>query len=257
MLGAIAGDMIGSLYEIQGLKGMDFPLFVAESRFTDDTVLTVAVADCLLHPEKTYTDAYYEYGNRYPLAGYGKAFRNWLQSTDKQPYNSWGNGSAMRVSPIAYGFETLEDVLAEAEKSAVATHNHPEGIKGAKAVAAAVFLARKGKSKAEIKAYIQQTFGYDLERTIAQIRPDYKFDVSCQGSVPESIIAFLEGNDFETIVRLAVSLGGDTDTMACIAGSIAEAFYGGIPDFIEQEARQRLSPSLLQIVDEFYRKFKP
>jgi ADP-ribosylglycohydrolase len=257
MLGAIAGDIIGSLYEIQGLKTMDFPLFVPKSHFTDDTVLTVAVADGLLHPEKTYTDCYYEYGNRYPMAGYGKTFRNWLQSADKQPYNSWGNGSAMRVSPVAYAFETLEEVVAEAEKTAIATHNHPEGIKGAQAVSTAIFLARKGKTKPEIKDAIQRMFQYDLERTIDQIQPDYKFDVSCQGSVPESVIAFLEGNDFEETVRLAVSLGGDADTMACIAGSIAEAFYGGIPAGIEAETRRRLPAAMLQVVEAFYRKYPP
>lgn len=255
MLGAIAGDIIGSLYEIRGLKTKDFPLFVPESRFTDDTVLTIAVADSLLH-SASYAEKFHAYGNAYPLAGYGKAFRNWLQSTDLQPYNSWGNGSAMRVSPIAFAFETLEEVIAEAEKSAFPTHNHPEGVKGAKALAAAIFLAHKGSSKREIKEHVQQTYLYDLERSIDQIRPGYTFDVSCQGSVPESIIAFLESNDFEESIRLAISLGGDTDTMACMAGSIAEAFYGEVPTAIAEEVKHRLPDDFLQIIHDFKQKFQ-
>ncbi|MDJ1470071.1 ADP-ribosylglycohydrolase family protein [Cytophagaceae bacterium DM2B3-1] len=254
MLGAIAGDIIGSLYEIRGLKTMDFPLFVPESRFTDDTVLTMAVADALLDSGR-YAEKIHSYGNKYPLAGYGKSFRDWLQSTDLQPYNSWGNGSAMRVSPVSYVYGSLDEVLQEAEKSAVVTHNHPEGVKGAQAIAAAVFLARKRSSKQEIKEYVQNTFGYNLERSIEQIRPDYKFDVSCQGSVPESIIAFLESTDVENAIRLAISLGGDTDTMACMAGSIAEPFYGGLPKEIEIEVRKRLTADLLQTMDAFLTQF--
>ncbi|MDJ1502335.1 ADP-ribosylglycohydrolase family protein [Xanthocytophaga agilis] len=254
MLGAIAGDIIGSLYEIRGLKTMDFPLFVPESRFTDDTVLTLAVADALLHGGN-YAEKIHSYGNAYPLAGYGKSFRDWLQSTDLQPYTSWGNGSAMRVSPVAYVYGSLDEVLQEAEKSAFVTHNHPEGIKGAQAIAAAVFLARKGSSKQEIKEYVQNKFGYNLKRSIEQIRPDYKFDVSCQGSVPESIIAFLESTDVENAIRLAISLGGDTDTMACMAGCIAEPFYGGIPKEIETEVRKRLPQDLLLTLDAFLTQF--
>lgn len=250
MLGAIAGDIIGSVYEASPIKRTDFPLFQHASTFTDDTVLTVAVADCLLN-QKDYTTTLQEYGRKYPDAGYGGNFRQWIFDEKPQAYNSWGNGSAMRVSPVGWAFKKLEQVLEEAEKSAAVTHNHPEGIKGAQATAAAVFLARTENSKAEIKSYIEENFAYDLSQKLEDIRPDYSFDVSCQGSVPQAILAFLESENFEDSIRLAVSLGGDSDTQACIAGSIAEAFYGSVPADIAQEVVDRLPKDLRNVTEKF------
>ena len=244
ILGAIAGDIIGSAYEFENVKSLDFALFTEESYFTDDSVLTVATMDVLLH-KTGYTETYQRYGRAYPHRGYGGNFNAWIYADNPQPYNSWGNGSAMRVSPVGWYCSTMEDVLAEAKKSAEVTHNHAEGIKGAQAAAAAVFLARTGKSKDEIKTFIVDTFGYDLNRTIAQIRPNYEFDVSCQGSVPEAIIAFLESVDFENAVRLAVSIGGDSDTIACITGGIAEAFYQTIPQHIVKMVTVMLGPDIM------------
>lgn len=249
MLGAIAGDMIGSIYEGNNIKTKDFPLFSPQSRFTDDTVLTVAIADALLH-QRDYTSTLKQYYHSFPKAGYGGTFRTWATSQSCEPYNSWGNGSAMRVSPVAYAYHTLEAVLSEAKRSAAVTHNHPEGIKGAQATAAAIFLARKGQTQADIKTYIETAFAYDLSRSLAEIRPDYRFDVSCQGSVPQAIMAFLEAMDFEDALRNAISLGGDSDTIACIAGSIAEAFYG-VPEAIVLETKNRLPSQLLNIVETF------
>jgi ADP-ribosylglycohydrolase len=254
MLGAIAGDVIGSVHEGAGTKTKEFPLLTLESTFTDDTVLTVAVADCLL-TGRDYVDAFHDYFHAYPRAGYGEAFFLWARSRSRDPYNSWGNGSAMRVSPVAYAFSTLEDVLAEAARSAAVTHDHPEGIRGAEATAAAVFLARTGNSKEQIRRYVQEQFGYDLGRSLADLRQTYDFDVSCQGSVPESIIAFLESTNFEDAIRNAISLGGDADTMACIAGAIAEAFYGGVPDHIAEATRMALDPRLVEVVDQFRRRY--
>ncbi|MEW6242958.1 MAG: ADP-ribosylglycohydrolase family protein [Bacillota bacterium] len=251
MIGAIAGDIIGSVFESNNVK-TDFALFNPGSTFTDDTVLTVAVADCVLHG-KDYALTLKEYGRRYPNRGYGGRFLRWLLSDSLQPYNSFGNGSAMRVSPVGFYFNTLEDVLREARRSAAVTHNHPEGIKGAQAVAAAVFLARRGKSKEEIREYLAAQFGYNLEQTLARIRPRYSFDGTCQGSVPEAVIAFLESSDYEDAIRKAVSIGGDSDTIACITGGIAEAFYGGVPPFIVGRVRRILTPDLLEVVDAFYR----
>ena len=254
MLGAIAGDIIGSAYEWHSTKKIDFELFTPDSRFTDDTILTVAVADCIL-TGKDYTSAFQEYGHRYPNAGYGGMFLRWLASDKPRPYGNYGNGSAMRVSPVGFAFDTIERVLVEAKRSAEVTHSHPEGIKGAQAVASSVLLARQRESKDNIRRYIEQEFSYDLHQTLAEIRPHYRFDETCQGSVPQSIIAFLESTDYEDAVRKAVSLGGDADTMACIAGGIAQAFYGSIPSSIITEARQTLDTDLLAIVDEFNRRF--
>jgi len=254
LLGAIAGDIIGSVYEFNNTHRYDFEFFTPQSDFTDDTILTVAVADCILHG-KDYARTIWEYGNRYPDRGYGIRFLNWLGSKDLKPYNSFGNGSAMRVSPIGFAFDTLEETLAEARRSAEVTHNHPEGIKGAQAVAAAIFLARRGETKLQITEYASSTFGYNLSRTLDEIRPNYGFDETCQGSVPEAIIAFLESNDYEDALRKAVPLGGDSDTIACITGGIAHAFYGGVPENIVEEVRNRLDPGLLRIVDEFNDKF--
>ena len=250
MIGAIAGDIIGSAYEFHGTKNYGFQIFEVGSNFTDDTILTVAMADCILH-HKNYAVTIKEYGRRYPYGGYGGKFRLWLGRKDNQPYNSFGNGSAMRVSPVGFAFDSLEDVLLEAERSAAVTHNHPEGIKGAQSVAAAIFLSRQGKNKSAIKHYIQDKFGYDLNHGVDEIRSDVYFSETCQVSVPQAIIAFLDSNDYEDAVRKAVSLGADADTQACIAGGIAQAYYKKIPAGIVQKTREILDPELLQIVDEF------
>jgi|SRR6478672_7264351 len=256
MLGAIAGDMIGSIYEFDNIKTKDFPLFSPSSGFTDDSILTVAVAQTLL-TNTDYVERLKEYAHRYPypLGGYGERFSVWAVSEHTEPYNSWGNGSAMRVSPVGFALSDLETVLAEAKRSAEVTHNHPEGIKGAQATAAAIFLARTGNSKDAIKSYLQNTFGYNLERTLAEIRPYYGFDVSCQGSVPEAMIAFLESTDYEDAVRNAVSIGGDSDTIACITGGIAHAFYGKVPDAIAQEVFARLDEPLSKVTTDFMSKY--
>ncbi|MDR2730241.1 MAG: ADP-ribosylglycohydrolase family protein [Treponema sp.] len=254
IIGAIAGDIIGSVFERNNVKSISFDLFCPQSVFTDDSVLTLA-AMYALHNDIGYAQAYRTFGRKYPKAGYGYNFHLWISSDNPKPYNSWGNGSAMRVSPIGWFYNNIDDVLLEAKKSAEVTHNHPEGIKGAQAVAAAVFFARNGKSKNDIKIFIKDKLGYDLERTIADIRPDYKFDVSCQGSVPQAIIAFLESTDFENAIRLAVSIGGDSDTIACIAGGIAEAFYQYIPDEIKDNVLNILPGELIRIIEEFSNKF--
>lgn len=254
MLGAIAGDVIGSVYEWRNVKTTDFPLFARRSRYTDDTVLTVAVADCILRG-RGYAEALKEYYLIYPGAGYGGMFRKWAASAGMEPYNSWGNGSAMRVSPVGFAFESLEETLVEAKRSAEVTHNHPEGIKGAQATASAVFLARTSGSMEDIKEYVEDTFGYGLDEPIDEIRKHYRFDVSCRGSVPQAIRAFLESSDFEDAVRLAISIGGDSDTIACITGGIAQAFYGGVPDNIASEVMSRLDERLIRVVDEFTGKY--
>lgn len=254
MLGAIAGDVIGSVHEGTGTKTKAFPLFVPGSTFTDDTVLTLAVADCLLH-RRDYIDVFHEYFHAYPLAGYGLSFIQWARSKQREPYNSWGNGSAMRVSPVAYAFGSLEEVLQEAKRCAEVTHNHPEGVRGAQATAAAIFLARTGHSKEQIRETIGQMFGYRLEERLDELRPRYGFDISCQGSVPQSIIAFLDSESFEDAVRNAISLGGDADTMACIAGGIAEAYYGDIPPEIETRVLSLLDKRLRDVVRRFQERY--
>jgi ADP-ribosylglycohydrolase len=253
MLGAIVGDIVGSPYERAGRKGDQFPLFSSASRFTDDTVLTVAVADALLG-DRAYGPAIRRWGRQYPRAGYGGAFRQWLWTDPPQPYGSFGNGSAMRASPVGWACATIETALAEAEQTALPTHNHPEGVKGAQAVALAVFMARQRLTKEAVRQELARRFGYDLSRSIDEIRPSYSFDVTCQGSVPEALIAFLDANDFEEAIRLAVSLGGDADTQACIAGSVAEAFWG-IPRAIAETARGLLTPDLLDVLDRFQARF--
>jgi ADP-ribosylglycohydrolase len=250
MLGAIAGDVIGSAYEANAVKTTDFEMFPPGARFTDDTVLTVATAAALLG-DGDYAAAYRRYGRAYPNAGYGGSFYRWLFSDGDGPYGSWGNGAAMRVSPVGFALDSVDAVLAEAARSAAVTHDHLEGIKGAQATALAVFLARAGTSKEMIKAEIQDRFSYDLKRPLDAIRPGYRFDVSCQGSVPESLIAFLESADYEGAVRNTISLGGDADTMACIAGGIAQAFYGSVPEPIAGEVRTRLPDGFLDVLDRF------
>ena len=254
MLGAIAGDIIGSVYEFIDMKEYGFDILPERSRFTDDTVMTLAVAEWLMSSaDKSKDDLIrimQEFGHEYPRAGYGYSFKRWLDSENPKPYNSWGNGSAMRVSPVGMYADTLDEALELAKLTAEISHNHPAGIAGAQAVAAAVWMARNGNSKEEIREYIMCRFNYDLTRTIEEIRPTYQWEVSCQGSVPEAIIAFLDGKDFEDVVRLAVSLGGDADTQAAIAGSIAACVYP-IPKWIADECEKLLTPDLLAIMHNF------
>ncbi len=254
LLGAIAGDIIGVPHEYTRRKRLDFDLFTQHNHYSDDTVLTVAVADAILS-DGDYGSAIRRYGHRYPNADYGGLFREWLQSKSYTPYNSFGNGSAMRVSPVGWAFDTIDMVLKEARRSAEVTHNHPEGIKGAQAVALAIYLARTGADRPEIYREIQTRFNYNLDRFLDEILPTYEWDVTCQGSVPESIIAFLESMDFEDSVRKSISLGGDADTMAAITGSIAEAFYGCVPEEILEEVKKRLPKEFWKVIEEFNRKF--
>ena len=254
LMGAIAGDVIGSRFEFHPHRSTDFELFTSQCRFTDDTLLTIAVADALLH-DLNYAETIQQYGRRFPNAGFGGFFRRWLHSEDPQPYNSFGNGSAMRVSPVGWAFNSVEDVLKEAERSAAITHNHPLGIQGAQAVALAIFLARTGSSKQHLKKEISQRFDYNLDQTLDEIRPHYTFDETCQGSVPQSIIAFIESNSLDDAIRKAVSLGGDADTQACIAGSIAEAFYGRANEAMQKEILRRLPPDFVVILEEFTTRF--
>jgi ADP-ribosylglycohydrolase len=254
VIGAIAGDVIGSVHEGAGTKTTSFPLFQSGSRFTDDTVLTVATAHAIL-TGTSYQEAYRTFGRRHPDAGYGGMFIQWLMSPEPRPYNSRGNGSAMRVVPIGLAFSTVDEVLREAQRSAAVTHDHPEGIRGAQAVALAVLLARSGESKEKIRQEIAARFGYDLDRRVEDIRADYGFDVSCQGSVPEAIIAFLDSRDVEDAIRLAISLGGDADTQATIAGGIAHAWDGDIPTSMVGPVRDRLPAEFLRIVDRFQQEY--
>lgn len=255
LLGAIAGDVIGSVYEWHNVKTKNFPLFCQASDFTDDTVLTIAVADAILN-NKNFRDAIWEYGNRYPNRGYGGRFRQWLANTDKQPYNSYGNGSAMRVCAVGFACSTLDDVLKMAAETALPTHNHTEGIKGAQAVAAAIFLAKSGVSKKEIKEYITDNFQFHLDFTIEQIRPTYKFNETCQGSVPQAIVAFLESSDYEDAIRLAISIGGDSDTIACITGGIALAYFKTMPEYIINQTLALIPEAFTTIIQQFDEKIK-
>ena len=254
MLGAIAGDMIGVPWEALGEKRYDFALFTEFSRFSDDTVMTLAVAHALLE-KCDYAQTMREFGRRYPAIGYGAHFERWLYDDSMGPYNSYGNGGAMRAGPIGFAARSAEEALAEAARCAAPTHSHPEGIKGAQAVSLAVFLARSGASKPRIRSEIATRLGYDLDRTVAAIRPEYTFDVAAERSVPEALICFLDAPDFEGAVRNAISLGGDADTMACIAGAIAEAHWGDVPEPIATEVRKRLPEELLGILERFYIRF--
>ncbi|MBM4431851.1 MAG: ADP-ribosylglycohydrolase family protein [Chloroflexi bacterium] len=254
MLGAIAGDIIGSVYEFHGIKTKEFLLFDPRAVFTDDTVLTVAVAEAILSG-RPYADLVREIGRRYPYAGYGGSFGHWLYRDNAPPYNSWGNGAAMRVSPVGWAFADEEQVLREAQRSAEFTHNHPEGIKGAQATALAVFLARTQHSKEHIRQAIASRFGYDLSRTVDDIRPTYSFDESCQGTVPEALVSFLDSTSFEDAIRNAISLGGDSDTLACITGGIAEAYYGRVPASVLAEVQRRLTPDLWEITERFCQRY--
>lgn len=254
MLGALVGDIVGSIYEFQNTKRTDFELFTPETCFTDDSVMTLAVAKWLIEDESHSLQGLVHYmqelGRKYPNAGYGGSFEAWLYRENPQPYNSWGNGAGMRVSPVGLYAKTLDEALALAAVTASVTHNHPEGVKGAQAIAASVFFCKEGLSKEQIRYYVEKVFDYDLHRKIEDIRPSYSFDVSCQGSVPEAIIAFLEGNDFEEVIRLAVSLGGDSDTIACMAGAIASCMYP-IPDWMAEKCDTILTDDLRAIKNDF------
>lgn len=250
MLGAIAGDIAGSIYEHNNVRTKDIELFVGPCTFTDDTVLTIALMECLLE-QGNYAEYMKRYALAYPKAGYGTQFWQWVKSEINMPYNSFGNGSAMRVSPVGFIYNELPQVLKEAKKSAAITHNHPEGIKGAQAVAAVVFLARTGHSKSKIKEFITSTFGYDLSRNIDDIRYDYTFDSSCQGSVPQAIVAFLEAESFEDALLNAISIGGDSDTIASMAGAMAEAFYG-VPEWVQRIVLGKLDERLTAVVKQYY-----
>lgn len=254
MIGAIAGDIIGSVYEHNPVKTKDFPLFGPASGFTDDTVLTIAVAHAIL-TGSSYETSVRSLSRKYPDAGYGGSFIRWLFADSPAPYNSWGNGSAMRVSPVGFAFSSKEDVLEQAGLSAEITHNHPEGIKGARAAALAVFLAKSGEGKETIRQAVKNRFGYNMDRTVDEIRRSYSFDISCQGTVPEAIISFLDSESFEDAVRNAVSLGGDSDTLACITGGIAEAFYREVPEHILKKTGELLTPDLLEITGAFRSKY--
>lgn len=254
MLGAIAGDIIGSVYEWNRIKTKEFPLFSPGCTFTDDSVLTVALAEAIMD-KSDYGKLLKDYYRRYPDRCYGGAFHNWAGSSESGPYNSWGNGAAMRISPVGFAYESLDEVLERAKAYTEITHNHPEGIKGAQATASAIFLARTGVAKGDIRRYVEKTFGYDLSRKLSEIRPGYRFDESCQGTVPEAITAFLESTDYEDAVRNAVSLGGDSDTIACITGGIAHAFYGGVPEPISRKVYKVLDAELGTVTREFMEKF--
>ncbi|MBF2020212.1 MAG: ADP-ribosylglycohydrolase family protein [Hydrococcus sp. C42_A2020_068] len=254
MIGAIAGDIVGSVYEWENIKTKDFPLFADRCFFTDDSILTIALADTIL-TGTPYVENLKTFYRWYPDGGYGENFHRWARSRHSEPYNSWGNGAAMRISPVGYAFDDLETVLAKAEEFTAITHNHPEGIKGGQSVAAAIFLARSGKSKAEIRQYIDTQFGYDLSRHVDEIRPAYSFDVSSQGTVPQAIRAFLDSSDFEDALRTAISLGGDSDTLACITGGIAQAFYGGVPQPIQTRVYAILDDRLASITRTFMEKY--
>ena len=269
MLGAIFGDIAGSIYEFNNIKTTRFNLFNPSMSVTDDTILTVAVADWLLQESLSKEKLILtikDYVRKYPhpMGGYGTRFSVWAKSEEVKPYNSWGNGSAMRVSPVGWAFGTLERTEEIAKLSAEITHNHPEGIKGAQVVAAAVFMARNSATKDQIKGYLESRYGYDLSRSCDEIRPQYYFNESCRETVPQAIIAFLESTDFESAIRLAVSLGGDSDTLACITGGIAEAFYGmqytsSGSNFYQSEmaefARSKLPSGLKRITEKFYTQF--
>lgn len=257
MLGAIIGDIVGSVYEFNNTKDYNFHLLTPDSRFTDDTVMTLAVAKWLTeddeHTHEHLVNCMQEFGLKYPWAGYGGKFKRWLIEREAKPYNSWGNGSGMRVSPVGLYAHSLEESIELAKISAEVTHNHPEGIKGAQAIAASIFLTGQEMPKEKIRTYIEETFGYDLHRTIDSIRPDYTYDVSCMGSIPEAIIAFIDSNDFESTIRNAVSIGGDSDTIAAMAGGIAQV-ANGLPQALSGYCYGLLTPELRHILDGFEKK---
>lgn len=253
IIGAIVGDVIGSVYEHNNVNNYDFLLFSENSRITDDSILTVATMEALLN-NNNFVDSYQKYGRLYPNRDYGANFSTWIYKENPLPYNSYGNGSAMRVSPIGWFFDNLSIVLDIAYKSAIVSHDHPEGIKGAQAIASCVFLARNKTPKPAIKTFVETKFGYNLNKTVSSIKENYSFDVSCQGSVPESIVCFIESTDFESAIRNAIYIGGDSDTIASITASISEAFYGFIPKEIYDSTLDRIPEQLISVVNEFSNK---
>ncbi|MCQ2554187.1 MAG: ADP-ribosylglycohydrolase family protein [Clostridia bacterium] len=262
MYGAIAGDIIGSRFEFNNIKTKTFRLFTKECSFTDDTVMTVAVFDALFLHNSEMSDEEFKrilvdrmkyHGRKYPGAGYGSRFRNWLFTDTTEPYNSLGNGSAMRASGCAYAGDSLSEALKFARLTAEVTHNHPEGIKGAEAVTAAMFLAKIGKKKEDIRKYIEENY-YSLDFTLDEIRENYSFDVTCMGSVPQAIVAFLEAESYEDAIRNAISIGGDSDTIACITGGIAETYFG-VPEDIEKKAKSYLNEEMNNVICQFYSKY--
>jgi ADP-ribosylglycohydrolase len=251
MIGAIAGDVIGSIFEGAAQKSTDFKMFQPYSTYTDDTVMSIAVADAIMNNKEDFQTSLRTWGQKYPKAGYGGRFYGWIFSENPEPYGSWGNGAAMRVSPVGFAYDSEEEVLKKAAESAEITHNSEIGIQGAQANALAVFMARKGADKIAIKEKIEKLFNYDLSRSLDDIRPDYSFEVKADKSVPEAIIAFLESENVEDAIRKAISLGGDSDTQACIAGGIAFAFYKEISEEIRKEVRRRLKPDMIAVLEKF------
>lgn len=254
IIGAVAGDMVGSLHKGKKPGPESFDLLNDRPDFTSDTVLNVAVMESLLR-ERDYARSLKVYGRKYKDRDYGKAFDRWLQQDDPKPYHSWNNGAALRVSPIGFACRTLKEVSDEAYNCASVSHNHPDGIKGAVAIAVSVFLARNGRTKDEIRDYIESTFSYDLHRQIDHIRPDYYYDRSSEASVPESIIAFLDSTDYENAIRLAISLGGDSGRLACLTGGIAQAFYKEVPVKITNYVIEQLPHQMLETLNEFSKTY--
>jgi ADP-ribosylglycohydrolase len=254
MIGAIAGDIIGSIFEFNNNRTKDFELFSPRSSYTDDSILTIALADSIM-TGTPYVENLKSFFHLYPDGGYGGGFYTWAQSADSSPYNSWGNGAAMRISPAGFAYDDMETVLKKAKEFTEITHNHPEGIKGGQATAAAIFLARTGNSKTQIKDYIEKQFHYDLSKHVDQIRPTYEFNESSQDTVPQALRAFIDSADFEDAIRTAVSLGGDSDTLACITGGVAQAFYGGVPEPIQRNVYSTLDDRLARITREFMQRY--
>jgi ADP-ribosylglycohydrolase len=254
IIGAIVGDIVGSVYEIEPVKTKDFVLLTEESDFTDDTVLTLAVADAFVEG-KSFSDNIQKFAKVYPDRGYGGYFKEWVKMSEPKPYGSYGNGSAMRVSPVAYVAKNMEEVMDLAKATAEVTHNHPEGIKGAQAIASSIYLAEKGALKYEIKEFVEKNFLYDLDFSIAEIRKGYKNNATCQRTVPEAIVSFLESNNFEEAIRLSVWLGGDSDTLACMSGAISAAFYRNIPNELLTKCFAKLDDNMKNILDKFSEKY--
>ncbi len=250
IIGAVAGDMIGSRHTGNKFEVVDFSLLNKDPDYTADTVLTVATMDALLNGRE-YTTMMQAYGRRYPGRGYGAALLRWLRQDEPKPYHSWNNGVALRISPIGHVCRTVNETLEESRKCAEISHNHPDGIKGAQATAACVFLAKNGRTKEEIRSYIETKFGYDLQKNIEIIRPEYYYDQSCEISVPAAIIAFLDSSDYENAIRLAISLGDGCGSLACITGGIAQAFYKKIPGHIAEPVISRLSPEMFDVIEKF------
>ena len=256
LYGALGGDFVGSIYERHNHKDKEFPLLNYNCRLTDDSILTMATADAICS-DGNYSLAYHRWGNRHPHRGYGGRFRSWLNTPEKEamPYGSWGNGAAMRVSPIGFAYQTVDEILDAAEASASATHNHPEGIRGAQATALAVFLARTGTSKDDIKHEIESRFDYNLSQSLDSIRPTYFFDVSCQGTVPVAIRAFLESCSYEDAIRNAISVGGDSDTIAAITGGIALAYYREMPECLIAAIESNMTADMEDVCNRFWTRF--